>query len=133
MPLGDPNGADFEYTDEGLPGSIFAVTIPVTDLGRSEQFYTETLGMGILGRTGDALFLKRGSCRIILKKSKETGIDTGLFLEVDNPYDTRRRFMDEGVRFAVDPVRGPLGTFTSFYDPDDNILSVIEAHADFRP
>ncbi len=132
MPLGDPNGCNFEYTVEGLPESTFAVTIPSRDPLRAAEFYTEVLGMEILGESDDGVYLRRKGCRIILRRSEIVGVDTGILFEVDNPYNTRRRLMDEGVRFLTDPTRGPLGTFTTFYDPDGNIIGVIEGGAEFR-
>ncbi len=133
MPLGDPNGCNFEYTTEGLPESIFAVTIPVTDPARSKAFYMELLGMEILGDEGDDVYMIRGNCRIVLHRSDRVGMDTGILFRVDNPYNTRRRLMDEGVRFETFPTRGPLGTYTTFYDPDMNLIGVIEGEAEFRP
>ena len=50
MPIGDPQGGLFEYTVEGLPESIFACSIPVSDIDRSLEFYTGMLGMELLGR-----------------------------------------------------------------------------------
>lgn len=62
----------------------------------------------------------------MLKVSDTVGVDTGVFLAVDSPYNTRRRLMDQGVVFVVDPVMGPFGTYTSFRDDDGNVISVID-------
>lgn len=132
MPLGDPNGGEFEYTTEGLPEAIFAVTMPVSDLDRSVLFYTDVLGMTLLGRDGNHAYLSRYGCRMVLELSENAGIDPGVYLMVDSPYNTRRRLMDEGVRFRTDPMKGPLGTFTAFYDPDMNVIRVIEGGAEFK-
>ncbi len=132
MPLGDPQGGLFEYTVEGLPQSIFACIVPVSDVHRSVGFYTEVLGMDVLGADDSQAYLVRGGCRIVLKRSEKVGIDTGIVFGVDSPYNTRRRLIDEGVEFVVDPVRGPMGTYTSFLDPDGNVLSVMETGAEFR-
>ncbi len=132
MPLGDPHGGNFEYTVEGLPENIFACIIPVSDLVRSVGFYSEVLGMELLGKDDSSAYMVRGSCRLVLRRSESTGIDTGVVFGVDSPYNTRRRLIDEGVEFVVDPVRTPFGTFTSFLDPDGNIISVMEQKAEFR-
>lgn len=132
MPLGDPNGGNFEYTVEGLPESIFAFTVPVADMGRAVRFYTGTLGMVLRSQGEDESYLVRGACNIILRKGA-AGVDTGVFVGVDSPYNTRRRLIDEGVRFASDPKRGPLGTSVSFYDSEGNVLHAIETAAEFRP
>ncbi len=132
MPIGDPHGANFEYTVEGLPESIFACVIPVSDLERSREFYSQVLGMMELGSARDEVYMRRGQCRVVLRRSERTGIDTGLMFGVDSPYNTRRRLIDEDVEFVVDPVRGPFGTYTSFLDPDGNVISVIDTGAEFR-
>lgn len=132
MPIGDPQGGLFEYTVEGLPESIFACSIPVSDIDRSLEFYTGMLGMELLGRDGREAYLKRGESRIILTVSDRVGVDTGIRFGVDSPFNTRRRLIDEEVEFVREPVHTPFGTCTSFLDPDGNVLHAIDSSADFR-
>lgn len=132
MPLGDPHGGFFEYTVEGIPESIFACSIPVTDLARSVDFYTGILGMQLLGETADEAYLRRGSCRLILRRSENAGVDTGVYLGVDSPFNTRRRLIDEDVEFVREPMHSPFGTYTSFLDPDGNVLHAMDQGAEFR-
>ena len=132
MPIGDPQGGLFEYTVEGLPESIFACSIPVSDIDRSLEFYTGMLGMELLGRDGRGAYLKRGEGRIILTESDRVGVDTGIRFGVDSPFNTRRRLIDEEVEFVREPVHTPFGTCTSFLDPDGNVLHAIDSSADFR-
>lgn len=132
MPLGDPHGGLFEYTVEGLPESIFAFAIPVSDIEAALRFYCDTLGMALLGSDESRAYLRRGGCRIVLKVSEKVGVDTGVYLAVDSPYNTRRRLMDEGVEFVSDPTRTPFGVETSFLDPDRNIIHVIDAGSEFK-
>ena len=132
MPLGDPCGGNFEYTVEGLPENVFAFDIPVRDLQRSIAFYTDVLGMRMLGADDGHAYMIRNECRVILTESETAGINTGVIFGVDNPYNTRRRLIDEGVEFVMDPVRTPFGTCTSFKDPDGNIIAVMEQKAEFR-
>ena len=132
MPLGDPHGANFEYTTEGLPESIHVCTIPVRDIKRSVGFYTDILHMDLLDSDDCSAYLMRGDCRIILRRSDAAGIDTGLYLGVDSPYNTRRRLIDEGVVFVQEPRRGPFGTFCSIRDDDANVIHLIEVKAEFK-
>ncbi len=132
MPLGDPGGGDFEYTDEGLPTGIHAVEIPVTDLRRAAGFYEEILGFAVLGEDGGRVYLERGACRVVLRLSAEAGVDAGVWFSVGSPYDTRRRLIDEGVEFVEDPARGPLGVSVAVRDPDGNVLRMV-GPAEFRP
>jgi len=132
MPLGDPHGANFEYTIEGLPESVFACTIPVRDVQRALGFYKDILCMEVLGADEGSAYLIREGCRIILKRSDAVGVDTGLYLGVDSPYNTRRRLIDEGVVFSQEPKRGPFGTFCSIRDDDGNVIHLIETKAEFK-
>ena len=132
MPLGDPHGANFEYTVEGLPESVFVSTIPVRDVDRAIGFYVDILGMELLGKDEQTAYLIRKDCRVILKRSDVVGIDTGLYFGVDSPYNTRRRLIDEGVVFVQEPKRGPFGTFCSIRDDDGNIIHFIETKAEFK-
>ena len=53
MPLGDPHGANFEYTVEGLPESVHVCTVPVRDVSRALGFYKDILHMDqVLTRDG---------------------------------------------------------------------------------
>jgi catechol 2,3-dioxygenase-like lactoylglutathione lyase family enzyme len=133
MPLGDPQGGLFEYTDEGLPEAIHACVVPVSDVTRAIGFYTEILGMDLLHSDSDSAYLQRSGCRLILRRSNDAGGDTGIFIGVANPYDTRRRLMDEGVVFVDPPERTPFGTATSIRDDDGNVLHFIEMKGGFKP
>ena len=132
MPIGDPHGGLFEYTVEGLPESIFAFSIPVSDVSKSAEFYRDMFGMQILGSKDGRAYMRRGDCRIVLCESAAAGIDTGVYLAVDSPFSTHRRLIDEGVEFVTDPTRTPFGVETSFFDPDRNIIHVIDSQSDFK-
>ena len=88
--------------------------------------------MDVLSEDDDAVYLRRGECRVVLKRSEKTGIDTGLYFGVDSPYNTRRRLIDEGVVFVQEPKRGPFGTFCSIRDDDANVIHLIETKAEFH-
>lgn len=127
--MGDPEGGDFEYTDEGLPQNIIAVRIPTSDLDTSIGFYTELLGMETVDRKETYAVLRREEAVILLVISPNTGVDTGFYLGVDDPYALHRRLIDEGVIFMVDPEMGPIGVYTSFRDTDGNIIRVVDKYA----
>ncbi len=133
MPIGDPGGGNFTYTVEGLPKSIFVAVVPVKDPVVSIPFYRDFLGMEETYRTEDEVGMRRESARLILRRSAGAGVDLGIYIGVDNPYDLHRRLIDEGVRFIKDPMREPWGVSTAFMDPDDNIIHAIEMNAEVRP
>ena len=126
MPLGDPHGGNFIYTNEGIPSGVALVTIPSRDIHRSLRFYNGLLKMEICSQNDDEAVLSVGKDLIRLEKKETAGIDTGLYLRTDSPYDLHRRLVDEGVIFVMDPKRTHLGLITSFKDDDGNIIYAIE-------
>lgn len=129
MPIGDPHGGLFTYTDEGLPRSSFMCSVPTPDPLRAVGFYRDTLMMKVLYSGPEEAVVRRERCTIRLFRSENYGIDTGIFIGVDDPFDFHRRMIDEGVRFKMDPRRLPMGVATSFFDCDGNILYVMETGA----
>ncbi len=126
MPLGDPCGGEFIYTDEGLPSCISAVTIKVSDMARSLNFYCDLLGFEKFDEDKGFVYLRRKAAIVILKEGEGYGVDTGLYLGVDNPFDLHRRLIDEAVVFVRDPMNSPIGVYTSFRDPDCNVLHCVD-------
>ena len=126
MPLGDPHGGNFIYTNEGIPSGIALVTIPSRNVERSVRFYNGLLKMEICSQKDNEAILAAGKDLIRIVKSDSVGIDTGIYLRTDSPYDLHRRLVDEGVIFVMDPKRTHLGLITSFKDDDGNIIYAIE-------
>ena len=126
MPLGDPHGGNFIYTNEGIPSGIALVTIPARDVGRSVRFYNGLLKMEICSQSDDEAILAAGKDLVRIVRNESVGIDTGIYLRTDSPYDLHRRLVDEGVIFVMDPKRTDLGLITSFKDDDGNIVYAIE-------
>lgn len=128
MPLGDPHGGNFIYTNEGIPSGIALVTVPTDDVDRSLRFYTGLLKMKLLSRDDDGAIVSAGRDLIRIAKGGRTGIDTGIYLRTDSPFDLHRRLIDEGVIFVLDPKRTALGLETSFKDDDGNLIHAIEVN-----
>ena len=126
MPLGDPHGGNFIYTNEGIPSGIALVTIPARDVGRSVRFYNGLLKMEICSQSDDEAILAAGKDLVRIVRNESVGIDTGIYLRTDSPYDLHRRLVDEGVIFVMDPKRTDLGLITSFKDDDGNVIYAIE-------
>ena len=126
MPLGDPHGGNFIYTNEGIPSGIALVTIPARDVGRSVRFYNGLLKMEICSQSDDEAILAAGKDLGRIVRNESVGIDTGIYLRTDSPYDLHRRLVDEGVIFVMDPKRTDLGLITSSKDDDGNVIYAIE-------
>lgn len=129
MPLGDPQGGDFEYTDEGLPENITAVRVPTKNLSAGMKFYINLLGMDVVTEKESYAVLRRGNAVILMEVSDKVGVDTGFYIGVDDPYALHRRLIDEGVVFMVDPEAGPVGVYTSFRDGDGNVIRAVDRYA----
>ncbi|MBQ4369029.1 MAG: VOC family protein [Candidatus Methanomethylophilus sp.] len=105
------------------------VSVPSKDPEKALPFYRDILMMEVLYHGPNEAVVRRGSATLRIFRSENTGIDTGIFIGVDEPYDFHRRMIDEGVRFKMDPKRLPMGVATSFFDDDGNVLYVIETGA----
>lgn len=126
MPLGDPHGGRFVYTNEGIPSGVALVTIPSRDIGRSVRFYNGLLKMDVHHQNDDEAMLSVGKDLVRIVRSDKVAVDTGIYLRTDSPYDLHRRLIDEGVIFVIDPMRTHLGLVTSFKDDDGNIVHAVE-------
>ena len=126
MPLGDPHGGEFTYTDEGLPLNIRAVAVPVKNMDDAVDFYTELLGFRVEEAGEERTYIVREEAHVILEKSDAAGIDTGIYFGVDNPYDLHRRLIEEGVVFIRDPLNSPIGVYTSFRDCSGNVIHAVD-------
>lgn len=126
MPIGDPHGGNFTYTTEGLPRSLMMCSVPSRDPAEAVRFYRDVLKMDVLYAGPEEAVVRRKEAVIRLFRSDNVGVDTGIFIGVDDPYDFHRRMIDEGVRFKMDPKRLPTGVATSFFDWDGNLLYASE-------
>ena len=87
MPLGDPHGGNFIYTNEGIPSGIALVTIPSRNVDRSVRFYNGLLKMEVCGQDDDEAILSAGKDLIRLVRTDKVGSDTGIYLRTDSVYD----------------------------------------------
>lgn len=127
MPLGDPCGGEFDYTDEGLPETLSAVSVRCRDVEASEDFYCSLLGFRPAEEEKGLKVLKRGDATLILTGGFTEPYDTGIYFGVENPYDLHRRLIDEGVVFVRDPMNSPIGVYTSFRDPSGNTVHAVDS------
>ena len=114
-------------------------TIPVTDLGRSEKFYSEFLGMRVLRKTPRMVFLKCGNDYLVLGKSKtpikpNTEGDHTIhhaFKVAAEDFDRSVEFLKQSGVEILDIEDRQDGTFQGksayFHDPDGNALEIHDA------
>ena len=124
--FGRSSGGSFEYTVEGLPESLAGAFIPEGIQG-SSRFYNRVLKMDLVSDDGEtAVVGRKGSIWYSGRARSSAWIRDPWG---DNPYDLHRRFIDEGVVFVRDPLRGPIGVYTSFRDEDGNVLHAVDRRA----
>lgn len=115
------------------------VRVFVSDLKRSLDFYTKTLGLA-LDMTDDrhwAQFHAGEDISLAIELtdptheeegSKLVGRFVGVTLLVDNIYETHKQLKNKGVHFTREPEKQPWGgTLAHFRDPDCNVLTLMES------
>lgn len=117
-------------------------TIPVTDLDRSEKFYTQLLGLQKVRRNDHMVFIRSGTDHFVLTHSEkpidpnpgdESDIHTAFLVDPDH-YDEAVKFLkSKGVHFIREEERHK-GTFHGrsayFHDPDRNVIEIIDLQND---
>ena len=111
-------------------------TIPVTGLERSAKFYSELLGMRIIHRNPQMVFLKCGGDYLVLGKSEiPTQATAGADTVLHHAFRVRAEDFDRSVEFlkqnGVEIVRTEdrdegvfQGRSAYFRDPDGNALEI---------
>ena len=114
-------------------------TIPVSDLARSEKFYTELLGFKLVRKNAHMVFLQSGEDYFVLTYS-ENPIDPNrddkhdihtAFLVDPEEYDRSLEFLAQnGVKVFLEQHRKGASTFTGrsayFHDPDRNVIELLD-------
>jgi catechol 2,3-dioxygenase-like lactoylglutathione lyase family enzyme len=118
--------------------AVVHFTIPVKDLDRSEEFYTQILGLEKLRRTNHMVFMNAHGASFVLTYSDKP-IDPNVgdkheihtaFKVSPQEYDRARAFLaDKGIRIFKEEDRRS-GTFQGrsayFHDPDRNVIEIID-------
>lgn len=111
-------------------------TIPVTGLERSAKFYSELLGMRIIHRNPQMVFLKCGGDYLVLGKGEgPVGAGSGANTTVHHAFKVSAKDFDRSVEFlkqnGVEIVRTEdrdegvfQGRSAYFRDPDGNVLEI---------
>jgi catechol 2,3-dioxygenase-like lactoylglutathione lyase family enzyme len=110
--------------------NVSFVTIIVSDMGRSIEFYTQRLGLTLKTRYGDEFaIVEAPGVTIGLHPSKQGGAKPGsvsIGLGVDDVEEGRKRLEDRGVAFAGSVVDDPPMRFAFLKDPDGVELYLAE-------
>lgn len=114
--------------------SLGQFALPVSNVDRSEAFYSEALGLPKLFRYGDLAFFDCSGVRLMLERSQSPIRNSeGVchYFSVDDIEDVVRQLESRGVTFEGDPhliARMPDHELwmTFFRDPDRHMLALME-------
>lgn len=95
--------------------------LPVRNLERSIQFYTQTLGFHLDWRGGAVCSVSRDGCPIMLKESltATTSAWVWIGLESDSLFHL---YPERGVKVLQEPMNWSWAYEMKFEDPDGNVL-----------
>jgi catechol 2,3-dioxygenase-like lactoylglutathione lyase family enzyme len=117
-------------------------TIPVSDLDRSQKFYTEIMGFKTVRRNPHMVFMRSGKDLFVLTHSEkpidpnpgdQTDIHTAFMVDGTEYKEALDFLKSKGVKVLHDEERRK-GTFHGysayFHDPDRNVIEIIHLQND---
>ena len=123
---------------------VSTVILRTSDLDRAVGFWSDQVGLALLGRHEAFAFLDGGSVQVALNQVDREIEDlsmTEVVLEVEDVFASHREMRERGVPFEIEPrtvtsdgVRTLLAAH--FYDPDGHAGSItgwVEGTADESP
>ncbi|MFI9643857.1 VOC family protein [Micromonospora sp. NPDC051925] len=131
----DPTTAPADQDDPAAPISGVGITLLVTDLSRSLDFYRDVLGFEEFDRGSGNAVLASGATRLVLREvTGAAPINRRLVhvnLEVDDIEAAYRRLKDTGLRFTYAPRVVNRGTklevwAAAFRDPDGHGIALTQ-------
>ena len=108
---------------------VAAVWLPVTDMSRSVEFYTNVLGLEVTEHDGDWSEVDANGLKIGLNSSESPAGDGGAaiaFQPGSDIEDEVERMKGEGVEFPDGIADQPWGRIVTFKDPDGNDLQLYQ-------
>jgi catechol 2,3-dioxygenase-like lactoylglutathione lyase family enzyme len=113
-------------------------TIPITDMKKAEDFYTDVLGFKIIRRNNHMLFVRTGNDFFVLTLSEKPidpnfgdkhEIHTAFRVSGKDYDDAKDHLAKHGVRIFKEEDRRD-GTFQGrsayFHDPDRNVIEIMD-------
>lgn len=108
------------------------VTIAVSDLGKSLDFYVDTLGMRLAHKGNSDVYLEWGKAWICLLKRPERGVQdehlgvdhVAFYIAPEHFGDAVQLLKDTGVEIVRGPVQRGTGWSVNFLDPDGTQLEL---------
>jgi len=111
------------------------ISVPVTDMERSKQFYGETLGLPQVGNPGFPEFQLGENISLYLLDLEKIGSrfqgphTASVALRVPDVVEARRELESRGVEFDGDVFDSSVCHMAHFRDPDGNVLMLHRRYA----
>jgi catechol 2,3-dioxygenase-like lactoylglutathione lyase family enzyme len=102
------------------------VALPVEDLGRADEFYSQTLGLARNPNSSGERWVEYETGNLTLALSMFGG---GVALGVDDVHEARRTLEEAGVEFPGETYDSGVCHVTGFKDPDGNSLILHRRYA----
>ncbi len=117
------------------PMKVSMISLGVTNMDRSVRFYSETLGLVVMGKPGEVTMLKAGEVTIVLNRplGRSAGERLVGAVEIIFPADSVEKVHEElrtrGCNFTVAPHEVTTGLWAAtFTDPDGHRLTILGPH-----
>jgi predicted enzyme related to lactoylglutathione lyase len=111
---------------------VSMISLGVKDSARSIKFYSETLGMEIVGKPGEVAMVRAGNVTIVLNQPAGAAARNGIAgsMEIIFPVESVAASYDDlkqrGCDFAAAPHEITAGTWAAtFRDPDGHLLTIL--------
>ena len=106
---------------------VAAVWLPVTDMARSVEFYSNVIGLDVIEHDSDWSEVDANGLKIGLNSSESPAGDGGAAIAFQPSSDIEEevdRLKGEGVEFPDGIADQPWGRIVTFKDPDGNDLQL---------
>ncbi|SDC47745.1 VOC family protein [Shouchella lonarensis] len=113
--------------------NIGQIGVPVSNLARARDFYTNTLSLPLLFETDTMAFLRCGDLRLMLtlpEKEAFAHASSVLYFHIESIHDAYTRLTKQGVSFVDEPhivaKIGDTATWMTFFqDTEGNTLALM--------
>jgi methylmalonyl-CoA/ethylmalonyl-CoA epimerase len=113
------------------PLRLSMISLGITNSARSIQFYSETLGLPMIGKPGEVTLFKAGDVTLVLNQPAGAGRtklagSIEIIFPVDSVASSHRDLAERGGHFVAAPHEITPGLWAAtFTDPDGHLLTVL--------
>jgi predicted enzyme related to lactoylglutathione lyase len=113
---------------------ISMISVGVKDVNRSINFYSDMLGLQLVGKPGEVTLFRAGDVTLVVNQplglaSRTTGSESvEIVFPVDSVASSYKSLTERGCHFVKSPHEITPGTWAAtFTDPDGHLLTILGA------